>query len=131
MKKAKMDLPHQRFSLQNRSWAPTFNSITTASDLVSYAAAFKQQMKQSLPTTNPPTNKKSTEPAISDTQSKYNNNNTNFVGLMRPRDAALDHPAGPKLLEYATKGCPVDCGPDWTREQIEHAIKEGPAKSAQ
>ena len=34
-----------------------------------------------------------------------------YKGLVRPRGDVLLHPAGPTLLEYATKGCPVDCGP--------------------
>ena len=49
---------------------------------------------------------------------------------MRPRGDVLLHPAGPTLLEYATKGCPVDCGPKWSQERIEKAIAEGPSKSA-
>ena len=53
-----------------------------------------------------------------------------YKGLMRPRGDVLLHPAGPTLLEYATKGCPVDCGPKWSRERIEKAIAEGPSKSA-
>ena len=53
-----------------------------------------------------------------------------YKGLMRPRGDVLLHPAGPTLLKYATKGCPVDCGPKWSRERIEKAIAEGPSKSA-
>eukprot|EP00978_Attheya_sp_CCMP212_P017620 scaffold47191_cov34-Attheya_sp.AAC.2 len=33
-------------------------------------------------------------------------------------------------IEYATRGCPVDCGAPWTREQIEAALERGPHKSA-
>ena len=29
------------------------------------------------------------------------------------------------LLEYASKGCTVDCGANWTKEHIEAAIKRG------
>ena len=31
-------------------------------------------------------------------------------GLMWPRGPALNHPAMKLLMEYAEKGCPVDCG---------------------
>ena len=130
MKKRKRDVPHQRFSLQNESWVPPFNLMADAIDLQSQTAAFKRQSKQALPTNQKPADTKSPELAILDTQSKFSNNQK-FLRLMRPRGKALDHPAGPTLLEYATKGCPVDCGSDWSREQIKHAIKEGPAKSAQ
>lgn len=44
---------------------------------------------------------------------------------MRPQGGALRHPAADNLLEYATKGCPVDCGRDWTREEIKAAILNG------
>ena len=94
------------------------------------ADAFKQQVK--LPHTQKLKESAAHEkqPTLSKAQSKYNDKQK-FEGLMRPRGDALKHPAGPTLLEYATKGCPVDCGPDWSREQIEKAIKEGPSKSAQ
>ena len=37
---------------------------------------------------------------------------------------ALDHPAAPLLSEYAKYGCPpVDCGPNWTCEQIDEALE--------
>ena len=62
---------------------------------------------------------------LSDPQRKYNTITTNnimdkpFVGLMRPRYGALEHPAAQDLLQYATEGCPVDCGKDWTLTEIE------------
>ena len=40
------------------------------------------------------------------------------------------HPAIPLLRSYATKGCPTDCGPPWTKEHIIAAIKRGPHISA-
>jgi hypothetical protein len=46
-------------------------------------------------------------------------------GLMNPSGPALDHPAAPLLSDYAKYGCPVDCGPNWTREQIEEALDYG------
>ena len=51
-------------------------------------------------------------------------------GLMHPSSFALDHDAADMLLEWAENGCPVDTGPEWTREQIEEAIRRGPHKSA-
>eukprot|EP00978_Attheya_sp_CCMP212_P045301 scaffold341238_cov60-Attheya_sp.AAC.1 len=51
-------------------------------------------------------------------------------GLMWPTGPACRHPAFPLLQEYATRGCPVDCGAPWTREQIEAALERGPHKSA-
>ncbi len=50
--------------------------------------------------------------------------------LMIPRTYALDHPAAPLLASYATHGCPVDCGPDWTLDQIMEALKYGAHPSA-
>ena len=50
---------------------------------------------------------------------------------MLPRRDALHHPAAPLLLEYATHGCPVDCGPDWTPNTLNTAIHRGAHPSAQ
>ena len=52
------------------------------------------------------------------------------LGLMWPQSYALDHQACPLLNTYAKNGCPVDCGPDWTLEQIELLLQRGPHKSA-
>ena len=52
-------------------------------------------------------------------------------GLMWPTGPARNHPAAELLDSYATNGCPVDCGPDWSREQIEEALKYGAHPSAQ
>ena len=50
---------------------------------------------------------------------------------MRPQPPYCNHhPAIPLLNEYAAGGCPVDCGPDWDREQIELLLKRGPHHSA-
>ena len=35
-------------------------------------------------------------------------------GLLWPSGPALTHPAAPLLHDYATCGCPVDCGPNWS-----------------
>ena len=53
-----------------------------------------------------------------------------FKYLMYPRQEAKNHPSATRLLEYATVGCPVDCGPDWTRDHITKALRNGPHKSA-
>ena len=48
---------------------------------------------------------------------------------MYPKREVLKHPAGEELLKYATEGCPVDCGTDWTINHLEAAIEMGPCKS--
>ena len=52
------------------------------------------------------------------------------IGLMWPRGIANLHMAAPLLHQYSTSGCPVNCGPDWTKQQIEAAINRGPHISA-
>jgi hypothetical protein len=49
---------------------------------------------------------------------------------MCPRNEVLNHLAGHDLLQYALDGCPVDCGDDWTLEQLEAAILNGALASA-
>ena len=49
---------------------------------------------------------------------------------MYPRQEAKNHPSATRLLEYATVGCPADCGPDLTRDHITKALLNGPHKSA-
>ena len=49
---------------------------------------------------------------------------------MAPTGVALSHPAAKLLIKHATKGCPADCGEDWTKEQMEAAIRRGPHPSA-
>jgi len=51
-------------------------------------------------------------------------------GLMWPRSFATSHPTAPILDECANKGCPVDCGPNWTPEHIEAGILRGNHTSA-
>ena len=50
---------------------------------------------------------------------------------MFPRNRAVQHPAYPMLLQLATNGCPVECGPPWSREQLEAYINYGNHSSAQ
>ena len=45
--------------------------------------------------------------------------------LMFPRNQAKDHAAAQMLHAYATEGCPVNCGPDWTREKITKLLHRG------
>ena len=44
---------------------------------------------------------------------------------MYPRKKVVDHPPYNILLEYATVGCLVDCGEDWSEEYMIVAIKHG------
>ena len=50
--------------------------------------------------------------------------------LMIPRNEARDHPAASLLDDYATNGCPVDCGKAWTRDQLLAMMQRGNHKSA-
>ena len=49
---------------------------------------------------------------------------------MKPSGDMLNHPASDLLMQYATKGCPVNCGQNWSKEDIEAAILRGPHQSA-
>ena len=51
-------------------------------------------------------------------------------GLMFPNSFAVDHDAAPLLNGYATHGCPVDCGADWSHTRITDAITRGAHRSA-
>jgi len=50
---------------------------------------------------------------------------------MRPNPCIRHHPAYETLFEYATDGCPVDCGESWSQDQLEAAIHRGNHASAQ
>ena len=52
------------------------------------------------------------------------------TSLVQPRHQALEHPAANLIGSYAKHGCPVDCGPKWSRDHIEAAIRRGPHPSA-
>jgi hypothetical protein len=56
--------------------------------------------------------------------------NTVPKGLMWPTKYALHHDAAPTLTNYATHGCPVNCGEDWTADRIRKALKYGAHPSA-
>jgi len=64
---------------------------------------------------------------INPTQSKYT---PVFCGHMRPHPDISHHPAFDMLMQYATKGCPVDCGEPWTKEHLEVAVEHGQHMSA-
>jgi hypothetical protein len=49
--------------------------------------------------------------------------------LMSPHTCVNFHPFAETLQQWE-EGVPVDCGEDWTLEQIEAAIKQGPHKLA-
>jgi hypothetical protein len=50
---------------------------------------------------------------------------------MSPSGPALSHPAAPLLQTYADKGCPANCGPDWSLDRLDEAITRGAHASAQ
>jgi hypothetical protein len=53
--------------------------------------------------------------------------------LMQPQPLAqrlLPGPTFERLIEYAVKGVPADCGPDWPKEAINNARQAGPHVSA-
>jgi hypothetical protein len=49
---------------------------------------------------------------------------------MYPRNKVLQHPAVAILLQYTLDGCPVNCGENWTLDQLEAAIASGAHSSA-
>ena len=49
---------------------------------------------------------------------------------MYPTKFALTHPAAPMLQDWGRRGCPVNCGANWSTTQILHALKRGPHISA-
>ena len=53
-----------------------------------------------------------------------------YLNEMCPKGLALHHPAAEKLLQYATRGCPVNSGAEWTLEMQEAAIARWPHASA-
>ena len=109
--------PTSRMALQTRSWAPPYTSTIAA------ATTNSEAFYHNAPKIHQ-----------DDSDGKYDIfdiDHKNFVGLMRPRGAALRHPAAEALLDYATKGCPVDCGRDWTRDEIEAAIRKGNSKTVE
>ncbi len=56
--------------------------------------------------------------------------NAKRIGLMWPTGLGLKHEAAPLLTSYSRRGCPVDCGEQWSKERIIAALKRGAHKSA-
>ena len=51
---------------------------------------------------------------------------------MQPRGPTVQQHSTYKLLQdYATNGCPVNCGPDWSHNQIMEVLRYGTHLSAQ
>mmetsp|Transcript_24094 Transcript_24094/g.41261 ORF Transcript_24094/g.41261 Transcript_24094/m.41261 type:complete len:173 (-) Transcript_24094:120-638(-) len=48
---------------------------------------------------------------------------------MCPDGLALYHQVVTSLLQYVTKGCPVNLGRNWTKEEISAAVEHGPHSS--
>ena len=63
---------------------------------------------------------------LTETQSEY----PPFTGLMCPHPETSNHLAFNLLSQYATTGCPADCGPPWTQAHLEAAIRRGAHPSA-
>jgi hypothetical protein len=59
-------------------------------------------------------------PNLAEKQEKIGKTKT---GLMWPSSYAKSHPSAPLLDSFASQGCPVDCGPDWTEEQLIEALQ--------
>ena len=49
---------------------------------------------------------------------------------MYPNYLATNHATTPMLKEWALKGCPVDCGRDWSGEHIAVTLRRAPHISA-
>ena len=111
----------QRFALHTKNWMPKFSVILKEAVATQQGIGIQNHQPRKQVQN------------LSETQSKYEwcnaNNGDMFVGLMRPRGDALRHPAAKDLLEYATKGCPVDCGRPWTKEELQAAIDKGNSKT--
>ncbi len=52
------------------------------------------------------------------------------IGLMWPRGIANEHDAAPLLHSYSIHGCPVDCGRNWSKDEVLAAIQRGAHKTA-
>jgi len=118
----------------DRAWNCTerspsnYNQSTEQTDKAAMTAPSPslKRPRAMIGTTNiPPT--QAQQPKITPTQSKYNNS---LHSRMWPDPSIKNHPAYDTLLQYATAGCPVDCGPPWTHEHLVAAVNRGPHLSA-
>ena len=66
---------------------------------------------------------------LSETQRK-SNPHVPARGLMFPGPLAQNHPAGEMLIQFGTKGCPVEIADEWTLEQLDAAVAYGAHPSA-
>jgi len=92
------------------------------------------------PGTTPTTNHQEPSPGTTQTTASQKHPATNltepqseyppFTGLMCPHPATSEHPAFDLLSQYATNGCPADCGPPWTQAHLDAAIRRGAHPSA-
>jgi hypothetical protein len=82
------------------------------------------------PTPKHKTGKSGSTTPLTPSQSKLHSQLKSLRGLIFLRNDVLDHPAGPDLLQYALNRCPVDCGSNWSYEQLLAAITNGPHASA-
>ena len=53
-----------------------------------------------------------------------------YRGQMCPSNRAKQHPAGELLSKFASTGCPVNTGRNWTKKELQAAVDKGPHTSA-
>ena len=91
-----------------------------------YIATHLQNLKRTASSTGRP-------PSISDVlmhDTPIGNAARKYSSLLQPSPLATNcHPFGPVLKDWQ-HGVSVDCGPDWTPENISVAIQRGPHRSA-
>ena len=80
--------------------------------------------KMTRTTHNDPNTLTALKHKLSTDQSKYTN------AFVAPRGPALDHPAAPMLLEFATAGCNATNNDRWSMEPLEAVIAKGNHPSA-
>jgi len=110
---------------QTSSHPATFEALRRKRALLRKKLRHERQQQQPLDVSHWTTHQGtgSTRP----TERKYPEN---FRGQMYPTGAAANHPAAPALREWAVKGCPVNTGAQWTKDQIVAALERGPHMSA-
>lgn len=50
--------------------------------------------------------------------------------LVIPQNEALKHEAANLIMSYTKDSCPVDCSPNWTKDQVKAAMIKGPNTSS-
>jgi hypothetical protein len=94
------------------------------------AIALETRTTETQPTETPNTTKPTQLPTASK-QLATQQNKSPHRSLTSPSGPALSHPAAPLLQTYANKGCAVNCGPGWSLDRLDEAIKLGAHASAQ